>query len=83
MTAQQFFEALVGTLRAAKKRKIISFKGQVLLKGAHDNVAITLLEGNDDEDAQEQVQDQQEQKENAVDAPAADNNNGNDAANED
>ena len=37
------FEALVGTLRAAKKKKIIKFEGQMLLKGAHDDVVITLL----------------------------------------
>jgi len=40
---QGYYEALVGTLRAAKKRGIIDFKGQMLLKGAHDNVAITML----------------------------------------
>lgn len=38
------FEALVGTLRAAKKRKIIHFEGEMLLKGAHDNVDIVLLQ---------------------------------------
>ncbi|XP_020580599.1 costars family protein isoform X1 [Phalaenopsis equestris] len=37
------FEALVGTLRAAKKRKIIKFDGEMLLQGVHDNVEITLL----------------------------------------
>jgi len=37
------FEALVGTLRAAKKRKVVDFKGQMLLKGAHDDVVIKLL----------------------------------------
>ncbi|CAM9619689.1 unnamed protein product [Hapterophycus canaliculatus] len=40
---QQFFEAIVGTLRAAKKRGVVDFKGQMLLKGAHDDVIITLL----------------------------------------
>lgn len=35
-------------LKAAKKRKIVDFKGQILLKGAHDNVPITLLVDNDD-----------------------------------
>ena len=47
---QQIFEAIVGTLKAAKKRKIINFKGQILLKGAHDDVPITLLQFNDDND---------------------------------
>ncbi|XP_070781775.1 costars family protein ABRACL [Enoplosus armatus] len=38
------FEALVGTLRAAKKRKVISFQGELLLQGVHDNVDIVLLQ---------------------------------------
>ncbi|KAI8916107.1 costars family protein ABRACL-like protein [Gorgonomyces haynaldii] len=37
------FEALVGTLRAAKKRKIIDFKGELLLQGVHDDVDVILL----------------------------------------
>lgn len=37
------FEALVGTLKAAKKRKIVSYDGELLLQGVHDNVEITLL----------------------------------------
>jgi Costars len=36
------FEALVGTLRAAKKRGIIKFPGQMLLSPTHDDVTITL-----------------------------------------
>ncbi|KAK9287022.1 hypothetical protein L1049_015430 [Liquidambar formosana] len=36
------FEALVGTLRAAKKRKILTYDGELLLQGVHDNVEITL-----------------------------------------
>ncbi|KAK9163201.1 hypothetical protein Syun_004103 [Stephania yunnanensis] len=36
------FEALVGTLRAAKKRKALTFDGELLLQGVHDNVEITL-----------------------------------------
>lgn len=38
------FEALVGTLRAAKRKKIIAFEGELLLQGVHDNVDITLLQ---------------------------------------
>jgi len=41
---QNFYEALVGTLKAAKKQNIIEFPGQMLLKGAHDKVEIKLLE---------------------------------------
>ncbi len=40
---QQVFEAIVGTLRSAKKRKIVKYKGQVLLQGMSDDVPITLL----------------------------------------
>ncbi|XP_069464212.1 costars family protein ABRACL [Ambystoma mexicanum] len=37
------FEALVGTLKAAKRRKMISYEGELLLQGVHDNVDIILL----------------------------------------
>jgi hypothetical protein len=40
---EQQLESLVGTLKAAKKRGIISFKGQLLLQGAHDAYEIKLL----------------------------------------
>ncbi|KAL3836902.1 hypothetical protein ACJMK2_022308 [Sinanodonta woodiana] len=36
------FEALVGTLRAAKRKKIISYDGELLLQGVHDKTVITL-----------------------------------------
>mmetsp|Transcript_20786 Transcript_20786/g.33490 ORF Transcript_20786/g.33490 Transcript_20786/m.33490 type:complete len:101 (-) Transcript_20786:114-416(-) len=39
-----YYEALVGTLKAAKKRGMIDFKGQMLLKGPHDKVKITICE---------------------------------------
>ncbi len=35
------FEALVGTLRAAKKKKIISYDGELLLQGVHNQVSIS------------------------------------------
>ncbi|PVD35995.1 hypothetical protein C0Q70_02965 [Pomacea canaliculata] len=38
------FEAIVGTLRAAKRKKIVKYDGELLLQGVHDNVKITLLE---------------------------------------
>jgi hypothetical protein len=41
--AQQYYEALVGTLKSAKKRGLISFKGQMLLKGVHDKVMISIV----------------------------------------
>lgn len=37
------FEALVGTLRAAKRKKFITYEGEMLLQGAHDNVDVILL----------------------------------------
>lgn len=40
---QNYYEALVGTLKSAKKRGLIDFKGQMLLKGAHDKVKITIV----------------------------------------
>lgn len=38
------FEALVGTLRAAKRKKIVKYDGELLLQGVHDNVEIVLLQ---------------------------------------
>ncbi|XP_031312304.1 costars family protein ABRACL isoform X1 [Camelus dromedarius] len=38
------FEALVGTLKAAKRRKIIMYPGELLLQGVHDDVDIVLLQ---------------------------------------
>ncbi|CAM2111699.1 unnamed protein product [Caretta caretta] len=38
------FEALVGTLKAAKRRKIVTYPGELLLQGVHDNVDILLLQ---------------------------------------
>lgn len=37
------FEALVGTLRAAKRKKFITYNGELLLQGVHDNVDVVLL----------------------------------------
>ncbi|TPX32895.1 hypothetical protein SmJEL517_g04047 [Synchytrium microbalum] len=42
--ASNIFEALNGTLRAAKKRKVVDFKGEMLLQGAHNDVDIILLQ---------------------------------------
>lgn len=38
------FEALVGTLKAAKRKRIITFQGELLLQGVHDNVEVVLLQ---------------------------------------
>ncbi len=37
------FEALSGTLVAAKKRGVVSYDGQLLMQGTHDSVLITLV----------------------------------------
>jgi hypothetical protein len=40
---QSYYEALVGTLKRAKKGGLIKFNGQMLLKGSHDKVVISIL----------------------------------------
>jgi len=42
--AQQHYEGLAATLKAAKKRAICTYKSPLLLKGAHDKVMITLID---------------------------------------
>jgi Costars len=39
---QQYYEALVGTLKCAKKRGLIEYKGILLLKGVSDDVVISI-----------------------------------------
>lgn len=41
---QNTYEALVGTLRSAKRQGYITFRGQMLLKGMHDKVVISVSE---------------------------------------
>mmetsp|Transcript_61072 Transcript_61072/g.149520 ORF Transcript_61072/g.149520 Transcript_61072/m.149520 type:complete len:231 (-) Transcript_61072:1166-1858(-) len=38
-----YYEALVGTLKAARKKGLITYEGQVLLKGINDDVVITAV----------------------------------------
>jgi hypothetical protein len=38
-----YYEALVGTLRGAKKKKLIEYEGQFLLKGFSDKVIISII----------------------------------------
>lgn len=38
-----YYEALVGTLKAAKKKKLIKYEGQFLLKGMNDKVVISIV----------------------------------------
>ena len=38
-----YYEALVGTLRGAKKKKLIKYEGQFLLKGFNDKVIISII----------------------------------------
>lgn len=37
------FEALMGTLRAAKRRKVIDYEGEMLFQGVHDDVPVSLV----------------------------------------
>ena len=39
--AEGAFESLAGTLKAAKRRGVISYDSPILLQGAHDAVVIT------------------------------------------
>lgn len=41
-SVQQYYEALVGTLKCAKKRGLIEYKGILLLKGVSDDVVISI-----------------------------------------
>jgi Costars len=41
---QQYYEALVGTLKSAKKRGLVTYKGMLLLKGVSDNVVISIMD---------------------------------------
>lgn len=43
---QQYYEALVGTLKSAKKRGLIDYKGILLLKGVSDSVVISIKHEN-------------------------------------
>lgn len=38
-----YYEALVGTLKAARKKGLIKYDGQVLLKGINDDVVISIV----------------------------------------
>jgi hypothetical protein len=40
----QYYETIVGTLKAARKRGIVHFEGEVLLRGSQDMTLITLLQ---------------------------------------
>ena len=39
-----FTHQSVGTMKAAKKRKVIDFQGELLLQGVHDKVEVKLLQ---------------------------------------
>jgi hypothetical protein len=44
LTDMVIVEALVGTLKAAKKRKVVRYDSELLLQGVHDNVNVVLLQ---------------------------------------
>jgi len=41
---QDIFEALMGTLKAAKKKNVVTYAAPILLKGTHDKVEIVLVQ---------------------------------------
>jgi len=47
-TIAQTLESLAGTLKAAKKQKVLTYKGQLLLQGMSDDEDITLTGGGGD-----------------------------------
>jgi hypothetical protein len=51
----QQFEALLGTLKAARKRNILDFQGELLLMGKHDKVMIGLV-GSKEPQASEELE---------------------------
>jgi hypothetical protein len=40
---QNTLESLVGTMKAAKKRGVVTFKSELLLQGVHDKEEVTLI----------------------------------------
>jgi len=47
---QQVFESLVGSLKAARKRGIMTFKGEMLLFPTHKDVELIMLKPYDPKD---------------------------------
>ncbi|CUA68054.1 hypothetical protein RSOLAG22IIIB_07728 [Rhizoctonia solani] len=43
------FEALNNTLRSAKRKGVLTFQGEMLLQGAHNNVDVVLLQDESNE----------------------------------
>lgn len=43
---QQHYEGLAATLKAAKKRNVVTYKSPILLKGAHDKVLVELVDAD-------------------------------------
>mmetsp|Transcript_11038 Transcript_11038/g.18838 ORF Transcript_11038/g.18838 Transcript_11038/m.18838 type:complete len:101 (+) Transcript_11038:50-352(+) len=60
--AEQIFESLVGSLKAARRNGVLDFKGQMLLMPVHKDVELHLLqplpEGSKKPDPPKPVQDQ-------------------------
>jgi hypothetical protein len=47
---EQIFESLVGSLKAAKKRGVLDFPGQLLLMPTHKDTVVTLKKAYDAND---------------------------------
>lgn len=67
------FEALVGTLRAAKKRKIVTFNSEMLFQGVHNNVDIVLVKLEEETSVAPKLDDAVIPKNETSSAPKDDN----------
>lgn len=65
---QQHYEGLAATLKAAKKRGIVTYQSPILLKGAHDKVMVNLV---DKSPLGSKSGDLEELKQSGLDAKAA------------
>jgi len=52
--AQNYYEALAGTLKAAKKKNLVQFDSPILLKGIHDKIVLS-INRNEGKEALHQV----------------------------
>lgn len=75
---EQRYEALLGTLKAARKRGLLTFEGELLLLGQHNDVVVALTEagagaaaGNVTEDVAEELATLQAATSAALEEPAA------------
>lgn len=56
----------MGTLRAAKKRGVVTFEGHLLLQGVHDDVDVILLPAQGGEKEKEKEEEEKKEEPAAV-----------------